>query len=277
MCRTRIDGPGPQGVELKRALESCLAFALRQRREEETRHGFHQYVHFLNHELRTPLTAATTSLQILTRELADQGGDSLLEFAEIAARNLQRLNRTVVWSDGYLASQCSRSKPELRELPLAELIDRAAGAEVSAGELSFQVSPRAAETSLVCDPDLLATLLQQVRHAIAYQAPKASLVVEVGFAGAEDAEQAAVVFSFQVPESQVGGRTGGHVVRTGLVSRRESPRDEFGRLVEFTVSREILSQLGATIATSADGSAATPVVTLTLPVAGVHRAAAIHE
>lgn len=96
-------------------LQGAIAYSRQQRGLGAGSPGG-SYLHFLGHELRSPLTAAKTALEALQGELSSsaESADSVqeddagameasLKMAEIAMRNIQRLQKTVEWSQDFLA------------------------------------------------------------------------------------------------------------------------------------------------------------------------------
>ncbi len=268
-----IAGPGQDGCLLEEALATCLAYSQQVRRERAERHGFHQYAQFLNHELRTPITAVGTALQILVEELAQRGEERLLGFANIGLRNVQRLQRTMAWSEGYLASRSLELIPDWQEWSVEMLVARATAEACAADELTVELATTAATQPLLSDAQLFGTVVQQVLHAVRYYAPdqavtlqvKVSTSAEIGplVPGGDDGPMLLLAYFLQPCAGE--GLEPGQVARTGLVQRGDRPDEELLRLIEFTVSQEILALFGASLSTFSAPCDGEPVVTVVLP------------
>lgn len=269
---SHLENPGPDGVLLRQAIDACLGCAGDVKPVRDERQGYHQYAHFLNHELRTPITATSTALEILAQELARHGDERLQGFARIGLRNVQRLMRTITWSEGYLTSRNRILKPDWRLWQVEELVHRATQEPRAKGVLSVEFVADAAEQRVESDGNLFGTVVSQVVHALQYTAVGSPLCLQIQVAPETvparqlGIEHPGVLELAYHPGSERGRDTQpGGVVRSSLVSQGDLAGQEFLRLVDFTVSRSILDLFRAILLTNATPRPSEPWVTLSMP------------
>ncbi|MFH1843070.1 MAG: histidine kinase dimerization/phospho-acceptor domain-containing protein [bacterium] len=273
VCWQSLEAVDMDEAALATTLESCLQRLTQLPSGASELCGFHNYAQFLNHEIRTPLTAAQSAMQILARELHGQTDDRLLPLVRIALRNLQRLSRTVAWSEDYLSSRVQQSTPDWQPGSVADLLDRVLAEETLAGQVELQYRETVGELSIVSDEHLLGTACQQVLRTFCYNTPTTKVQIEVSIdraavlndMSAPDVAAAELVLSYRCGSGKAVGWGSRAVSRTGLVSQGELPEEELTWLLEFTVSREILGILGARVRITADPDNGEPVVELILP------------
>ncbi len=272
----RVAEPGRGGRRLARALRYCLERAAQMRRHAAEVKVYHEYIQFLSHEIRTPITSALSALEILDAEFALRGldEDRRGDFVRIALRNLKRLRESVNWTEDYLATRSGSLSPRWRESRVGELFTQASGFAASRPDLALVLEGGIESAPMVSDVDLLRALLQQVLHALAHLAPGTRLKLRLALrpdAGAPAPalggleRTAEVVASLHLvgPDGQTAAP---RLSRAGLVERGEGPDLELTRLLEFTVSREVLCLLGARITVPSRTAQGGPILVLSLPV-----------
>jgi len=264
--------PGRGGRRLRRALHACVRQAELARRHLADVQVYHEYIQFLGHETRTPLTSALAALEILAADgvEGDEAAARRAGFARLALRNLRRLGETLEWTEDHLAARTSAAAPRWREGRAGDIVTRAAGLDTPRPELALVFEAGVEELPVLSDEALLRLLLRQVFHALRYHAPGARLALRIsspaarteGWEAAGPAGAVELVLAFRV-SSPAGEPAPGRVARTGLVERGEAPEQELSRLIQFTVSRELLQLFGArlTVPPAGDG----PALRLVLP------------
>jgi hypothetical protein len=269
---THLESPGPGGKFLQQAIDACLGCAPEASSGQDERQGYHQYAHFLNHELRTPITATSTALEILAQELARHGDERLRGFAHIGLRNVQRLMRTITWSEGYLDSRNRILKPDWRLWHVEELVQRVTHDSCAQGELAVEFVDDAAEHQVVSDVNLFGTVVSQVLHALRYSVLGSPLNLQIQVtpnleSNAVKAEEKPGVLelAYRPHHDLDQDPAPGSVVRSSLVSQGDLAGHEFLRLVDFTVSRSILDLFRAILLTNATPRPQEPWVTFSMP------------
>jgi len=268
-----IDELGPDGCLLKEALDTSLGQKQCWGHNNDSRHVFHQYAQFLNHELRTPITATSTALEILVEELAKFGNERLLGFANIGLRNVRRLQRTMTWSEGYLNSRSMIVKPQWQEWNLESLMERATRQINFKGRPQVAFEAGVAERVFESDSRLFCILIQQILHAVRYYAPgwSVTLRVDVDHCESTTSQQMEtrgnekLVLAYYLQNDTGDEITPGQVVRTSLVHCGDRSGDEFLRLLQYTVSKEILDLFQASMRMRSTQAGDEPLVTVTLP------------
>ncbi len=265
--------PGRRGRHLRRAVRSCVQKAELARRHLAEVQIYHEYIQFLGHETRTPLTSALAALEILEGELADGtvAGAQRSGFARLASRNLRRLGQTLEWTEDYLTARTSAAAPRWREGRAGDFITRATGLDTPRPEVALVFEAGVEELRFLSDEALLRLLLRQVIHALRYHVPGTRLTLRISSAGAHAAgweaagssEAAELVIALHAvpPEGQ---KSPGPLARAGLTERGETPEQELARLLQFTVSRELLQLFGARLTVPPPGNG--PALLLVLPV-----------
>lgn len=271
----RVPDPGRGGRRLARALRLCLQRVAQMRAHAAEVRVYHEYIQFLGHETRTPLAAAQAALEILEREgaAAGQDRDRRAGFVQVALRNVRRLCETVAWTEEYLEARTLILAPRWQEHRIGELLANVLEIERPCQDLALVFEAGVESLALVSDERLLRTLLRQLVHTLRYHAPGARLVLRVSrrqrestapaplAGGAADQE---ILIAAWIRGSEAG-RGPARVARTGLVELGDAPEGELLRLLEFTVSRELLALLGARVALPAAAAAEGPSLTLVLP------------
>jgi hypothetical protein len=235
---------------------------------------YHEYIQFLSHEIRTPITSALSSLEILDAEfsLRGLGEDRRGDFVRIALRNLKRLRETVNWTEEYLATRSGSLAPRWEEGRVGELFTQASGFSDSRPDLALVFEGGVETAPMVSDVQLLRALLQQVLHALAHHAPESRPRLRLALRADPDgalpplggpARAAEVIASLQL--STPNGEPATLRARAGLAERGDGTDAELSRLLEFTVSREILELLGARIVVPPASAVNGPVLSLALP------------
>jgi len=269
---------GPDGAELKAALTACLERTYRLRgdsarpRWDEDKQG---YLHFLGHELRSPLTAAKTALEVLQGELGgmspgghnpgpdleDEGlRDSRLKMLDIALRNIQRLHRTVDWSQDLLELEAALPEEQCSLIPVAKLAE---AVEEVAG---FQLEDEARERFLESDPHLLRILAEQMVRVLEYALPGCPLsgVIRLDPARTDCLEMGLF------PAAGCRYPEGPRITRTHLASvagsGQSSIREELDRLRDYVVSGGLLDRLRGRVSVQ-DGPGGMPGLVLGLELA----------
>ena len=274
-----VGEPGPEGVDLKFALQSCLEQTGQLRGQQLQHHQGDQegYLQFLGHELRSPLTAAKTALEVLQGALggllaegagsggvADQEGlktrDSRLKMLDIALRNIKRLHRTVEWSQDLLELETAAPRGSWSQIPVEQL-------EESVGEaVALVVEDEAKGRFLETDPNLLRILVGQVTRVLDYALPQCQLSGVVSL----DSHRERSLELRLSPDPACGGLDGPRITRTHLTSTTGydecNPREELQRLVGYVVSRTLLEQLQAEALVQSDANGI-PVLALRLVLA----------
>ena len=223
------------------------------------------YLQFLGHELRSPLTAVKTVLETLLDDLADGPAtaageaDARLRMVELALRNVQRLHRTVDWSQGLLALAHAAPPAARRRVALPDLLPPGLRAKLAAGETDN------AEPQVLTDPTLCRLLLQQVRSVLEYD--ERFQVAGVWCTVGRDR----ITISLQaLPRDGADRGRRPTVASTQLVAPRTEALDEarahLGRLASYLVSGHLLASLDAELqAQAVEPDAA--VLSLSLPAA----------
>lgn len=266
ICRQHLVDPGEGACALLAAVSECLEASSWPPAEAAQLRGWHDYAQFLSHELRTPLTAVQAALQILRRELEGSEHEPHLGLIQIALRNLQRLRQAVTWSEDYLATRVQPANPEWQEWTVTDLVNSAVAENVDQGRLVLELSGGIGCQVVVSDADLFHTVVQQMLRAVHYQTSDPCFRLEVALRPATVAhpvpstspENLELVLSCCLGPAS-SERCTPQVVRTALVDAEETPGDELSRLMEFTVSRELLHLLGARV-TIPDGNTTEGVV-----------------
>jgi hypothetical protein len=269
---SHLESPGPDGQLLQQAIDACLGCLREASQGGGERQGYHQYAHFLNHELRTPITATSTALEILAQELARHGNERLQGFAHIGLRNVQRLMRTITWSEGYLTSRTRILKPDWRIWHVEELVQKVTYESCAQGELALEYVADAAEHRVISDVNLFGTVLSQVQHALHYSVQGSPLNLQIQVspepaASGDNAEPKPGVLELAYrPDPEAGqALSPGDVTRSSLVTQGGLAGQEFLRLVDFTVSRSILDLFRAILLTNATPRPHEPWVTFSMP------------
>jgi hypothetical protein len=268
-----VPAAGPQGVDLKRALEDCLCES-RLRREAtaaaDCRDSLPGYLQFLGHELRSPLTAAKTALEVLQGELgglqteAADEGDSRLKMLDIALRNIQRLHRTVDWSQDLLQLEWSLPEGEWKTLDLAEV------AGLLPGRPRCRIQEPLRQCTIHADQGLLGVLLKQAVRVLDYVNPDHNLTCR--FQGEGDEQEMAVLWL--IPEVDDLGSQPPRVVRTGLPHPGDGPEgealQELASLADYIISSSLLARLQVRVRAVADAGGQ-PCLTLAFPLGAADR------
>lgn len=264
---------GRGGRRLARALRGCLARSAQMRRHDAEIKVYHEYIQFLSHEIRTPITSALAALEILARAPAAAGDERRGDFVRIGLRNLKRLRETVNWTEEYLAARTVAVAPRWSEGRIGELIAAAAGPACPRPDLSLTFEGGVEAATMISDPSLLRALVQQVLHAVRYLAPEARVALRAGLRPAGDGAGLAATGLSLEGELQLSFVTGSagegerhrRVARTGLVEPGDEPDAQMLRLIEFTISREVLALLGGRLAVVSRPPADPPLLSLSLP------------
>lgn len=232
----------PDVETLRRAVQQALAQGAILRQGFATDEEQEDFLAYLGHELRSPLTAARTSLEVLTDALADldDGGsqaEARQRMAEIAGRNLIRLQQTLEWNHDLMVSSLEVGQVQIRKTEAAEL-------EVVLDQhFALQVDPAARECTALTDPVALVPLLRQLGRALVAERPGASVQLRLErLAGLEGALQLSLT-----PCSAVERSGAPRVSTLGLV-RHDGPGQEpektLAGLVRQLVSSPLLACLG---------------------------------
>ena len=269
---------GPDGAELKAALTACLERTCRLRgdaarpRWDEDKQG---YLHFLGHELRSPLTAAKTALEVLQGELGgmspgdhDPGPDmeneglrdSRLKMLDIALRNIQRLHRTVDWSQDLLEMEVALPVEQSSLIPVEKL------AEAVQDVAAFQFEDEVRERLLESDLHLLRILAEQMARVLEYALPGCPLSAVFRLDPARTDCLEMRLFPAAGCRSPQGPRITRAHLASAAGSGQSSIRQELDRLRDYVVSRGLLDRLRARV-TVQDGPDGMPGLVLGLELA----------
>lgn len=273
-----LPDPGPDGVDLKFALGSCMEQAnLDRGLEEEKPQSEDQegYLHFLGHELRSPLTAAKTALEVLQGELGgmlsvdscnesasvkSSAKDARLMMLDIALRNIKRLHRTVDWSQDLLKLEASSTVGKWIEVPVENLVEEA-------DQLAdLVVEEDALGRCLESDPNLLRVLVGQMTKVLDYALPGSPVAGLVRLDPTRERGLDLVLRARPTGDEIDGPR----IARTYLASA-DGPSDctasqELEKLAGFVISRPLLEQLQAEVVVESDDDG-TPGLVLRLVLA----------
>ena len=252
-----VSKAGPEGAQLRAALDSCL-------RENESRRQASSapvgedvtqgYLHFLGHELRSPLTAVKTALEVLQGELGgldaaeQEDGDSRLKMLDIALRNIQRLNRTVDWSQDLLELERSLPPGRWETVPLTEVLAYVQDADRATCPDELR------DKALYTDPNLLRVLVGQALRVLDYALPGVPLHGRLQVAQ----DPASGPQLWLVPDSATADLEAPRVARTGLTGAVRNGGhglgEELRRLSEYVMSRPLLERLEIRVQIAADES-----------------------
>ena len=222
------------------------------------------YLEFLGHELRSPLTAAKTALEVLQGDLGgllaneDSAQDGRLKMLDIALRNIQRLHRTVDWSQDLLELERSLPPGQWHGLSLHEALAMVPDARgnVLPSEL--------VHASLFTDPNLLQVLVGQAMRVLEFALPGAPLQGRWRPAENDDTR----VQLWLVPEPDDGDCREPRVARTGLNSAADCSQsglcEELERLARYVISRPLLASLQVQVSVRPDASDR-PALVLEMP------------
>ena len=214
------------------------------------------YVQFLGHELRSPLSAVKTALEVLQDELvalAESAGepgeapadaeaapaiDPSLKMVELALRNVQRLRRTVDWSQDLLSLSHQQPGAELSLVPLTSVLDDSLA---GLGQIVGDFDP---DLTIRTDPDLLGWLLAQIRRVLDYDDGYRLVAVQVERIG----ERLHLSFCGERRAVAAAGSRRS-VNKTTLVlpngTRPDEDSDALQHLAAFMISPHLLQELHA--------------------------------
>lgn len=241
---------GPQGKDLRLALEACCVQAGELRSRLHDMHLFNDYAQFLGHELRSPLTAVKTALEVLEGDLGGMVGgdpeaasaDMRLKMVEIALRNVRRLHRTVEWSQDLLEMSESSPQVRCRRLGLEDLL---LGLDV---EIPVEIGDHTGKIFLRTDPDLLAKLLDQLIRVMEFFQPDQELLLRFHTGQGQLTMNLSSTGTPNLTADQDSKLTN---ARTHLLDPDQGSGEaqalELTRLAEFMISGSLLEALGASL------------------------------
>ncbi len=195
---------------------------------------------FLPSLRRTPLTAAGTALQILSDHLDLEEKESRRELTAIALRNLKRLEQAATWCEDFLASRTLQDPVRWLEHNVHNLVTRAADVDCPSN-VFLEFADAAAPRMMCGDDELFRRLVRQVLRALHYQAPgvPVALRVEVQVADQDTPSELHLLFAYC--EADNSPSRIGNVARTRLTNADNSAVSELPRLLDFSVSPQLIA------------------------------------
>ncbi|RKZ20148.1 hypothetical protein DRQ50_00315 [bacterium] len=232
------------------AVRSCVDRAWDLRRRPSPESPPERYRDFLSHELRSPLSVVATTLRALDETLVTRGGSAdERDLIVRALRNVQRLERTVDWSQRTLM---------LTDIPPVRTLQALSADELAERLDHLGVTPAAhtdGEQVVETDPDLLAAMVQQLVRACDCLSPdlQIHLTLAAGAAGC----------TIRVEAPAIADLTP-RVARIGLARPGETgTSDELAELASMLVPVAALDSVGARLDLSGAGAG---VLEIRLPV-----------
>lgn len=245
---TAVDSADLETEVFATAVRVCVDRAWELRRRPAPEAPPERYRDFLSHELRSPLSVVATALRALAESVDDPEVERSL--VERALRNVQRLERTVDWSQRNLLLLDAPPVQTLRIMSVEDLCECLSHLGVCLPEqppVDFLV-----ET----DPEVLAAVIQQTVRA--YECLSSDL--EIGLSLVADSRGCRV----RVEAPAVADLTP-RVARIGLVRPGDAQgRDELSELAALLVPPVALEGLAARLVVD---EAASGVLEIDLPVA----------
>ena len=259
-----VNDPGPEGVDLKFAVQSALEQSQRLRGHHlplarpNPKVDQEGYLQFLSHELRSPLTAAKTALEVLQGELGgllgpgenqpresgskgNSQGDARLAMVDIALRNIKRLHRTVDWNQDLQELEKSVLSGQWSRVLVEEL------GMVAAETMDLVIEEGARGLELESDRNLLRVLMGQMTRVLDYALPGCPLR---GVVRVDSARSRCLELAMQ-PQNAGPLPDEPRIMRTRLAratgQQESSPQEELERLVGYVVSRPLLDRLHARV------------------------------
>jgi len=218
------------------------------------------YADFVGHELRTPLTVLKTAMEaILELEADDEvacdgsGRDRREQLADLVRRNLLRLERSIVWSEGFLRAAVLPGDLSLAAPTLASFLRDSLeeeGDQLASVRVVLPDAPGAGWGV----PAPVAGFIRQFVRACRYQASQGelTLIAEAEESPAGSRELRLRVDANPDPQTADAGPSDRGTIRTNLASlARVDGQDQFrlelAGVLRYSLPQSLVDHLGAVV------------------------------